>query len=465
MAIPEQTDSLETQIDQWRSYLLRRQAIHTVDVAELEDHLREQVATLVDAGLAADEAFLVAVKRMGDLDSLSREFAREHAERLWKQLVVVPTDTAVSRAGTGRDAIVAFALAVAAAIAVKVPELFGLDLEQDAVFYVRNASLFVLPLLTGYFAWKRQLSASTLRWLAAAFVAAAVFANIYPFERPVSASGSSEPANTEILTVLHLPIALWLAVGIAYAGGRWNDVAGRMDFIRFSGELFIYYVLIALGGGVLTGFLVMMFETIGVDAEFFIQSWLLPCGAAGAVLVAAWLVEAKQSVIENMAPVLTRLFTPLFAAVLITYVITMLFTGRAGAFDRDVLIAFDVLLVLVLCLLLYSVSARDPGAPPGLFDITQVVLVVSALVANAFALWAIAARIGEYGFTPNRAAVLGVNVILLVNLAWSAVLYIRFLRRRGAFADLERWQTNYLPVYAVWAAIVVIVFPPLFRYI
>src|SRR5690606_36827673 len=102
MAIPEQTDSLETQIDQWRSYLLRRQAIHTVDVAELEDHLREQVATLVDAGLAADEAFLVAVKRMGDLDSLSREFAREHAERLWKQLVVVPTDTAVSRAGTGR---------------------------------------------------------------------------------------------------------------------------------------------------------------------------------------------------------------------------------------------------------------------------------------------------------------------------------------------------------------------------
>src|SRR5690606_11864682 len=98
------------------------------------------------------------------------------------------------------------------------------------------------------------------------------------------------------------------------------------DFIRFSGELFIYYVLIALGGGVLTGFLVMMFETIGVDAEFFIQSWLLPCGAAGAVLVAAWLVEAKQSVIENMAPVLTRLFTPLFAAVLITYVVTMLFT-------------------------------------------------------------------------------------------------------------------------------------------
>jgi hypothetical protein len=253
-------------------------------------------------------------------------------------------------------------------------------------------------------------------------------------------------------------------VGIAYAGGRWVQVAGRMDFIRFSGELFIYYVLIALGGGVLTAFLLLMFETIGIDAELFIASWLLPCGAAGAVLVASWLVEAKQSVIENMAPVLTRLFTPLFAAVPVTFLGALLVTGRGVAIERDMLIVFDLLLVLVLALLLYAVSARDPGAPPGVFDVLQVVLVVCALLADAVALWAIAARITEFGFSPNRVAVLGVNVILLVNLAWSAVLSSRFLRGRGSFTDLERWQTDYLPVYAVWAAIVVIVFPPVFGY-
>ena len=84
------------------------------------------------------------------------------------------------------------------------------------------------------------------------------------------------------------------------------------------------------------------------------------------------------------------------------------------------LIAFDLLLVVVLGLLLYSVSARDPQPPPGLFDVLQVVLVVSALVADAVALSAIAARISEFGFTPNRVAALGENVILLVNLAWSA---------------------------------------------
>ena len=134
----------------------------------------------------------------------------------------------------------------------------------------------------------------------------------------------------------------------------------------------------------------MIFQAIGVDVEPFFESWLLPCGAVGAVVIASWLVEAKQSVIENMAPVLTRLFTPLFAAVLVVFLGTLLWTGRGIDIERDVLIAFDLLLVVVLGLLLYSISARDPQSPPGVFDVLQVVLVVSALLADAVALWAIA---------------------------------------------------------------------------
>jgi hypothetical protein len=449
---------LEEQITQWRNYLRSRQAIHAVDIAELEDHLREQIAALTDAGLAPDEAFLVAVKRLGSLDVLSREFALEHSDRLWKQLVApAPADAGERTAGVRTDAVVAFSLAIAAAVAIKLPALFGMPFDdQNVGFYVRNLSLFVLPLLTGYFLWKRQVANRALPWLGAAFVAAAVFANVYPFARE---------GNTLALTALHAPIALWIVVGVAYAGGRWSQVAGRMDFIRFSGELFIYYVLIALGGGVLMGFTFGIFEAIGIDIEPFFESWILPCGAMGGVLVASWLVETKQSVIENMAPVLARLFTPLFAIVLLVYLSIVLGTGRGINVEREVLIVFDMLLVVVLGLLLYSISARDPRSPPGPFDVIQVVLVLSALLADAVALWAIAARITEFGFTPNRVAALGMNVILLVNLAWSAMLSVRFLQKRGAFADLERWQTNYLWVYAVWAAIVVISFPPLFGYI
>ena len=104
-----------------------------------------------------------------------------------------------------------------------------------------------------------------------------------------------------MLTALHLSIALWLVVGVSYAAGEWFRGNTRMDFVRFSGELFIYYVLLALGGGVFIMFTMLMFNAIGINAELLVQRWLLPCGIAGAGLVGAWLVEAKQSVIVNLA--------------------------------------------------------------------------------------------------------------------------------------------------------------------
>src|SRR4051812_49518680 len=146
----------------------------------------------------------------------------------------------------------------------------------------------------------------------------------------------------------------------AYVRSRWFADGGRMNFVRFSGELAIYYVLIALGGGVLTGFTVVMFKAIQMDARWLAQGWLIPCGAMGAVIIASWLVEAKQSVIENMAPVLTRLFTPLFTLILLAFLATMAWTGNAIDIKREVLISFDLLLVLVAGLVLYAVSARDP---------------------------------------------------------------------------------------------------------
>ncbi len=457
---------LEEQIAQWRAYLRRRQAVHGPDVEELEGHLRDQLTALTEAGLSGDEAFLVAVKRMGSLDALSREFARAHSERLWKQLVVSPDADAPSNTSRS-ELLVVLGLAVAAALAVKMPVLFGHPLsprDEVPAFYFRNASLFVFPLLAVYFMWKRGWNATSGLWLALPFAAAAVFANAFPFNNPERLGNYPQGSDTQLLTVLHLPIALWLAVGFAYVRGRWFADGGRMNFVRFSGELFIYYVLIALGGGVVTAFTFMLFSAIDMNPEWFVGPWLIPCGAAGAVIVGSWLVEAKQSVIENMAPVLTRLFTPLFTVLLLSFLVTMAWTGNPINVKREVLIGFDLLLAVVVGLVLYAASARDPQAPPDFFDGLQLLLVVSALAVDAVALTAIAQRISEFGFTPNRVAALGENLILLVNLAWTAWLYARFVRRQGSFAELERWQIAYLPVYAVWAALVVVLFPPLFGF-
>lgn len=445
---------LDDRIAEWRSYLRRRQAISAVDVDELEDHLRSQVADLLEAGLDDEEAFLIGVKRIGALDALSREYAQEYSERLWKRLVVAPEPT---EEGTvwSREATVAVGLAVAAGTSIKAPELFGVHIgaEPDVWVYLLNLSLFTFPFLAALFVWKRGIPQRNWAWIAAPFLLGAVVVNAIPFAPEADLTG---------LAVLHLPMALWFAVGVAYAGGRWRDQVQRMNFVRYSGEGFIYFALIALGGGVLMGFTAFVFQAIGMDAETLVTQWILPVGAMGAVVIAGWLVEAKQSVIENMAPVLTLIFTPLFTILLLTFLVTMAVTGSAIGIEREVLIGFDLLLVLVVGLVLYAISARDPLAEPRFFDGLQLVLVAAALIVDALALWAILARITEFGFTPNRVAALGENLILLANLAGAAVLYARLLTRKSGFAAMERWQTAFLPVYAVWAWMVVVVFPFVF---
>ena len=450
-------ESVESQIAEWRAYVVNAPGVNGHDVDELEDHLRHQIAELNAAGLTADEGFLIAVKRLGDVDDLSREFAREHSGRLWKQLLSSGDEPARVISGW----LPTLLFAVAAAVAIQVARLGAGFPDEEPAWLARNASLFVLPFLAAYFARQRRLD--TRRWLltAAPFVLAALVVNLYPWGGD---SSTGIDSDTEALVIVSLPVALWFVVAYPYMGGTIRSHERRMDFVRFTGEWFIYYVLIALGGGVLMGLTAAILEPTAVDVDS-IAAWVVPSGAAGAVIVAAWLVESKQRVVENMAPVLTMLFTPLFAVMLACAAVVYAVTGVGGAFDRELLSVFDALLVVVLALVLYGMSARDAStSSPGWMDGIQLVAVVSALVLDLMVLGAMIARIDELGFTPNRTAALGLNLVLLVNLAGAAWLSARFISGRTRFHRLERWQTTYLPVFALFAATVVVILPPLFSF-
>jgi hypothetical protein len=442
--------SVETQIAEWRRYVANAPALNGHDVDELEDHLRHQIAELNVAGLADDEAFLVAVKRMGELDTVSREFAREHSDRLWKQLLGSAEDASPAPSGW----VEALLFAVAAAVVIQIARLAAGFPDDQPTWFTRNLSLFVLPFLAAYFARRRKLELRGWLATAAPFALAALVVNVYPWDTD---------SDTEILAALHLPVALWFAISLPYMGGTLRSHERRMDFVRFTGEWFIYYVLIALGGGVLMALTAGIFEPTGVDVDRVAQ-WVLPTGAAGAVVVAAWLVESKQQVVENMAPVLTMLFTPLFAFMISCAAVVYAVTGLVGAFDRDLLSVFDALLLVVLALVLYGMSARDPSTSANWMDWIQLIAVAGALVLDLMVLGSMIARVGDLGFTPNRTAALGLNVVLLVNLAGAALLSVRFVTRRSTLHRLERWQTSYLPVFALWAAAIVVVLPPLFGF-
>lgn len=481
MPAPDRRE-LDDLVASWRDWIGRRPALSAEDVDELEGHLLDRVDALRAAGLHDDEAFLVAVKRLGAIDDLSREYAREHSERLWKQLVLGDAtvtgaaaaaaaaapggaaDAAARETGIARRAnglVVALGLGVGAGLAVKSADLLGADPE----FFLRNAAVLVLPFLAAWFAWRHRPPAGAIAVVAGAFAVAALVLNAYPFGAPsTTAAFGAQPAMTELLAASHAAVALWFVAGIAYAAGDWRGDAARMDFVRFSGEFAVYYVLIALVGGALSMLTVAVFGSVGVDALPFVAEWVLPCGAAGAVLVAAWLVEAKQQVIENIAPVLTRVFTPLFTIMMLALVVAAVLQWNLVDASRDLLIAFDLVLVVVLGLLVYSFSARDPLVPPGWFDRLQLVMLASALIVDLVVLIAMVARTGEFGFSANKTASLGLNLILLVNLAGATRLQLGFVRGRQPFSRLERWQTAYLPVYVGWAAIVVVVFPPVFGF-
>ncbi len=445
-------NDLETQIAEWRSYVAKSPAINGHDVDELESHLREQIADLDAVGLDADEAFLVAVKRMGGVDSISREFAREHSARLWKQLVLSGEhDEAPGASGW----VAAIALALAAAVAIQAARLIAGFPDDEPAWFARNLSLFVLPFLAAYFAYRRRLDARGWVTTAVPFLVSAVVINVYPF---------SADADTEVLVALHLPVALWFVVAYPYMAGDVGSHERRMDFVRFTGEWLIYYVLIALGGGVLVGLTGLILQPIDADLPDQVATWVLPSGAAGAVIVAAWLVEAKQQVVETMAPVLTMVFTPLFAVMLPIAAVTYALFGLGDAFDRELLGVFDALLVVVLGLVLYALSAREATRPAGPMDRIQLLTVVSALGLDLMVLGSMVARVGDLGFTPNRAATLGLNVVLLVNLAGTAWVLWRFVANRLTFHRVERWQTAYLPLFAAWAALVVVAVPPMFGF-
>lgn len=454
---------LEAQISTWRTHFSTAKSITNDDLEELESHLRDSIDALVAQQLTVEEAFLIGIRRLGDIELITEEFSKTSTEDMWKQLFIPAQDRTNSHHDR-KELLLVIGLAILAGLLGKIPALFGFgDIDAYGSIYLRNASLFAFIPVALYLLYKNSLPMGKSLSALGMFILLTMVINGYP---------SFEPHHTQTLSAIHLPIItlsilLFFFGGSSNHGGKgWKHVDTRLNFIRFIGECFIFSVLIGLGGITLILLTMGTFELVGLDASAFVQFWMAPLGFFGLFPVAAYLVEQKKSLIESMAPVLSRIFTPLFLIVLLALIVAFTTTPHMAYENRSLLIWFDVILALVLALTLYSMSAKDQTDREifTIWDAFTLALLVSAMVIDVIALAGIVIRLSTYGFSPNKSAALGENLILLVNLSLLGIGYLKFLFKRKTFRNIVELQMKFLPIYAVWAVVVVLFFPLIFAF-
>jgi len=187
-------------------------------------------------------------------------------------------------------------------------------------------------------------------------------------------------------------------------------------------------------------------------------------GAAAAPVVAAFLIEKFPSLVSRTAPLLAAIFSPIVLLTLVIFLITIAVTGKDPYNDRDFLLIFNIMLLGVMVIIIFSVSETSVIKNQKFNAAVLLALSLVTIIIDLIALSAIFYRLGEYGLTPNRLAVLVSNILVLINLALIMADLFRINFQKREFRIVETTVSKYLPVYLIWILIVVFAFPAVFGF-
>jgi hypothetical protein len=323
--------------------------------------------------------------------------------------------------------------------------------EQEAIAPI-NLVFGILPFMAIYFVYNNPSNRNVIYTLSSLFLISGFYLNVLPLENK----------DSIIMAYLHLPIFLWVVMGLAYTGNEHGRGSTRLAYLKFNGEFSILYACMAISGMVLTAITMQLFRFIGTDiSEFYFRNVVL-FGAAALAIVAAYLVTRDIKLAKNIAPHIAKIFSPLVLATLLVYFIAVIWIGKNPFLDRDFLLVFNGVLLSVLAVTIFSITERGTDEKMNVSDYINFALIALAIIINGIALSAIVFRLSSYGITPNRLAVLGVNLLIFANLIWIILSYVRFLGNKTGPLAIQDAVTKYLPVYGLWAAFVTFTFPLIF---
>lgn len=336
---------------------------------------------------------------------------------------------------------------------IKIPQLFGIPL-KDFFYYEKNAGLIVLLGLSLYaFLTKGFIKPKQLWITCLIFLASAIYINFLPSNR------DSDSIN---LAYIHLPLMLWCLYGLVFIDFDTKDKSKRIDYIKYNGDLAILVAIILIAGGILTGITLGLFNAIDLKIEGFYFEYIVVWGLVSAPIVATYIIRKYPLVANKIAPIIASIFSPLVLITLVAYLISIIVTGKDPYNDRDFLIIFNLMLLGVMALVVFSISETSGNGKQRFNEMMLLALTTITLIIDLVALSAILYRLGEYGFTPNRTAVLGSNVLIFGNLLLIMIDLYRVNFKNKAIKHVEYTIARYLPVYSLWTIFVVFGLPWIF---
>ena len=354
--------------------------------------------------------------------------------------------------GTKTELLFVIIAALIAGLIAKLPAFFAIN---EDFFYPRNIGFIIFPMLTAYFAWKNKLSPKKIAFIVGAMLAGLIFINLLP---------DITKSDTTILSCIHLVLFLWAVSGFSFVGEVKNTDGKRLDFLKYNGDLLVMTALIVIAAAILTGITIGLFSLIGFNIEEFYFQNIVIFGLPAAPIFATFLIRTNPQLVGKVSPVIAKIFSPLVLVMLIIYLIAMIYSGKDPYNDREFLMIFNALLIGVMAIIFFSVAetSRTPKSQAE----TWIIFLLSAVtvIVNGIALSAILFRISEWGITPNRVAVLGGNVLILINLLLVTLQLFKVLSKKAGITGVGKIIAVYLPVYAIWTVIVTFIFPLVFGF-
>ncbi len=353
--------------------------------------------------------------------------------------------------GTSRELLFVLIAALVAGFIAKLPSIFSID---EEFFYPRNIGFIVFPLISLYFAWRNKLSTGKIAVVLGAILVGLVFINSLP----------QKETDTLVLSCIHLILCLWSVMGFAYVGGTENNETRRLGFLKYNGDLVVICALIGISGLIMSGITVGLFSLIGFNIEKFYFQNVAVFGLAAIPIVGTYLTQTNPNLVGRVSPVIAKIFSPLVLVMLIIYLGAMVYSGKDPYNDREFLMIFNALLIGVMAIIFFSVAETSKASKSKAEIWVLLLLSIVTIVVNGVALSAIIFRISEMGFTPNRTAVLGANVLILINLVLVSVQLFSVISKKAGISSVGNVIARYLPIYLVWSVIVTFLFPLIFGF-